>query len=87
MNNAENAAKNALLCPTNDEVNYINDISIEKMYGNAYEITSFNTPLEPRDEHHNFRAGFNIETIQNEKPSGMPPHILKLKVNSYRFRL
>ena len=87
LNNANYAAKNAILCPTNNEVSDINDLAMEKMNGNLQGIASFNEPLESRDNYHDFRAGFNIETIQNETPSGMPPHILKLKVVFSCFRL
>ena len=86
LNNADYAAKNAILCPTNNEVSHINDLAIEKMYGTLREIVSFNEPLEPADNYHGFRSDFNMEAIENETPSGMPPHILKLKV-SFPFLL
>jgi hypothetical protein len=80
FNYAKTIADAAILCPTNNAVQTINDIAMEKMIGEARAYYSVDEPLESRDEYHCFRSDFNVEAIHNEMPSGMPPHKLTLKV-------
>ncbi|KAL3105716.1 hypothetical protein niasHT_029001 [Heterodera trifolii] len=80
--NADSIANNAVLCPTNNDVQYINEIALTRMSGDAKDFPSIDEPLEPNDEFHNFRTDFNIEAIHNEMPSGMPPHKMILKVGT-----
>ena len=73
--------KNGLMCPTNKAVHKINDQSTEKVKGDARAFPSMNEPLQPTDNAMTgFRSDFNMETIENETPSGLPPHMLRLKV-------
>lgn len=78
--NASHIAHNAILCPTNIAVQSINDLALERMRGDAVAYPSLDEPLEPNDKFDEFRSDFNIESINNETPSGMPPHKLILKV-------
>lgn len=80
LKNAEAFSDNAILCPTNNDVRSINDLAMYKMQGDARVYNSVDEPLEPRDTFNDFRSDFNIETIHNEMPTGMPPHELVLKV-------
>lgn len=82
LRNADKIAENALLCPTNNDVDFINNLAMERMHGTAFTYTSIDQPLEPRieDEFNTFRSDFNLEVVHNETPSGMPPHNLHLKV-------
>jgi hypothetical protein len=87
MRNADAIAHNAVLCPTNLDVQAINDLAMDRMCGQAGAFLSVDEPLEPRDELGTFRTDFNLETVHNEMPSGLPPHKLILKVISYRWVL
>ncbi|KAL3112928.1 hypothetical protein niasHT_012497 [Heterodera trifolii] len=80
--NADAIANNAVLCPTNNDVQYINEIALARMSGDAKGFPSIDEPLEPNEELHNFRTDFNIEAVHNEMPSGMPPHKMVLKVGT-----
>ncbi|KAL3125241.1 hypothetical protein niasHT_005847 [Heterodera trifolii] len=82
LSNADAIANNAVLCPTNNDVQYINEIALARMCGDAKDFPSIDEPLEPNDEFHNFRTDFNIEAVHNEMPSGMPPHKMVLKVGT-----
>ncbi|KAL3071933.1 hypothetical protein niasHS_017226 [Heterodera schachtii] len=82
LENADAIANNAVLCPTNNDVQYINELALTRMSGDAKDFPSIDEPLEPNDEFHNFRTDFNIEAVHNEMPSGMPPHKLFLKVGT-----
>ncbi|KAL3115858.1 hypothetical protein niasHT_007158 [Heterodera trifolii] len=82
LSNAEAIANNAVLCPTNNDVHYINEVALARMSGDAKDFPSIDEPLEPNDEFNNFRTDFNIEAVHNEMPSGMPPHKIVLKVGT-----
>ncbi|KAL3121265.1 hypothetical protein niasHT_008247 [Heterodera trifolii] len=80
--NADAIAHNAILCPTNNDVQHINEVALGRMSGCGREFLSIDEPLEPNEEMHNFRTDFNMETVHNEMPSGMPPHKLTIKVGT-----
>ncbi|KAL3110874.1 hypothetical protein niasHT_014811 [Heterodera trifolii] len=80
--NADAIAHNAILCPTNNDVQHINEVALGRMSGCGREFLSIDEPLEPNDEMHNFRTDFNMEAVHNEMPSGMPPHKLTIKVGT-----
>uniref|UniRef100_A0A914I8I8 ATP-dependent DNA helicase n=1 Tax=Globodera rostochiensis TaxID=31243 RepID=A0A914I8I8_GLORO len=82
LSNADAIASNAVLCPTNNDVQHINDLALDRMSGDAKEYLSIDEPLEPSDEFNTFRADFNMEAVHSEMPSGMPPHKLILKVGT-----
>jgi hypothetical protein len=81
--NADLLSDNALLCPTNDEVNKINEVTMERIVGDERIFESIDSPLESTDITDlisTYRSDFNLENINNERPQGFPPHITKLKV-------
>uniref|UniRef100_A0A183CP13 ATP-dependent DNA helicase n=2 Tax=Globodera pallida TaxID=36090 RepID=A0A183CP13_GLOPA len=69
-------------CPTNNDVQYINNLALDRMSGNATDYMSIDEPLETVEDNNTFRADFNMEAVHNEMPSGIPPHKLKLKVGT-----
>ena len=74
----------AMLCPRNEDVWAINEQIMERMVGEMHVIESIDQPMndthEDVDKYDKFRFDSNIEAIHNETPSGLPPHILKIKV-------
>lgn len=81
LENNRSIAENALLCPTNVDVEEINDIALQRMVGKEETLYSIDEPLQSADAGwFAFPAEQNIETLHNEMPSGFPPHVLKLKV-------
>lgn len=80
LQNAGAIAENAILCPTNVAVQDINKMALDRLCGEAKSFPSLDQPLEPRDDLSDYRTDFNLETIHQETPSGMPPHDLNLKV-------
>ena len=73
-------ADNVLLCTKNVEVDRINDIAMTRMLGKSQLYSSIDTPLDNDDPLTLHRSDFNIESVNNECPSGMPAHNLILKV-------
>lgn len=73
-------ADNAILCPTNAAVHDINKLALDRLHGDAKSFPSLDEPLEPKDDCSDYRTDFNLETIHQETPSGLPPHDLTLKV-------
>ncbi|KAL3073743.1 hypothetical protein niasHS_015485 [Heterodera schachtii] len=51
LSNADAIANNAVLCPTNNDVQYINEIALARMSGDAKEFPSIDEPLEPNDDY------------------------------------
>uniref|UniRef100_A0A914I102 ATP-dependent DNA helicase n=1 Tax=Globodera rostochiensis TaxID=31243 RepID=A0A914I102_GLORO len=82
LENANAIADNAILCPTNNDVQYINNLALDRMSGDANNYMSIDEPLETVEDNNTFRADFNMEAVHNEMPSGIPPHKLKLKVGT-----
>lgn len=75
----------ALLCPRNEDVEFINNLAIERMHGQIHAIESIDKPLKRnwlKERNDTFSADANIETIHRETPSGLPPHLLNLKVRN-----
>ena len=67
----------SIICPTNDEVDEINDIMLSRFPSDAH-ITYYSTDsLLDGNEHH-----YPLEFINTLTTSGMPPHKLMLKVGS-----
>ena len=81
--NAHTIAENAILCPTNLDVQQINELAIGRINAPTGVYTSIDEPLDQEEYNGEHRADFNMETINNEMPSGMPPHKLTLKVNLF----
>lgn len=87
LKNSDLIAKNALLCPTNNDVQSINDYVLNRIQGSPVVYPSIDEPLETPNynELNTMRSDFNLEAIHNEMPSGIPPHLLTLKVNFYKY--
>lgn len=76
----------AILAPTNDNVTSINNKALEKLHGDIEQFVSLDTALNAdNDPTSIYRADNNIEAIHNSLPSGLPPHILELKVGKKTF--
>jgi hypothetical protein len=61
----------------------VNKIALDRMRGIAKEYKSIDTPYLSEDPLHlmsAYRADFNLEAVQNEMPTGIPPHKLLIKV-------
>ena len=71
----------AILAPTNDNVNTINNKALEKLNGNKIPFYSIDTPLNMDYDYRSiYGSDNNIENIHAATPSGLPPHLLELKV-------
>ena len=78
---SEILADAAILAPTNDNVNTINNKALEKLNGDLKKFYSLDTPLNSDYDYRSiYGADNNIEAIHASLPSGLPPHILELKV-------
>ena len=69
-----------ILCPTNRAVLWINEKTMQKIRGEARAHRSLDAPLKSGNNMTGYRADFNLEVIHNETPTGLPPHLLNLKV-------
>ncbi|RYE13994.1 MAG: hypothetical protein EOP45_20325, partial [Sphingobacteriaceae bacterium] len=67
----------AILAPTNEEVDKLNHQILFKIPGNMIEYNSIDT-MTKEDEAVNYPTEF----LNSLQPTGMPPHILKLKVGA-----
>lgn len=84
---ADELADNALLCPTNIDVQAINDIAMARMTGEGMKHEAINTPLQSSNEYGGFRCDCSPEVMEQEMPSGFPPQSLWLKVCSIALGL
>lgn len=80
-------SKAAILSPRYEDVNLINDRITDCLPGEMIYIRSTDQPLDFGDKSSAYRSDFNIEVINNETPSGLPPHMLKLKVFIYSYKV
>jgi hypothetical protein len=82
LNKSDKIADAAILAPKNDNVQHINEVAMNMLEGVERTFLSIDQPLKS-DVWTDFgvhACDKDIEAINNETPSGMPPHILKLKV-------
>lgn len=80
INNANIIAEAGILCPTNVDVHRINDTALARMTGTALTYASIDEPLDSGELFAANRYDFNIDAVNNECPTGVPPHLLHLKV-------
>lgn len=82
LKNSDKIADAAILAPKNDIVQQINEEAMQMLSGEERPYTSLDKPLKNDvfSDHSVHACDQDIEAINNETPSGMPPHILKLKV-------
>lgn len=86
LDKSETIADAAILAPTNDNVSAINNRALHLLPGEIETFTSIDTPLGAGIDYTSiYKADNNIETIYNSTPSGLPPHILELKVLFFLF--
>lgn len=69
----------AILAPLNKDVDEINDIGIDKLYGEEVILTSSDTI---KDDSQNLSMTYNMEYLNSINIPGLPPHILKLKIRA-----
>lgn len=67
----------AILAPTNEEVEKLNHQILSKIPGNLIEYKSIDTVTIDEQA-----VNYPTEFLNSLNPSGMPPHLLKLKVGS-----
>lgn len=67
----------AILAPRNEDVNKINQIIQSKIPGKIVKYTSIDNVLDENDI-----VNYPVEFLNSLEPSGMPPHILNLKIGS-----
>jgi hypothetical protein len=73
----------ALLSPKNEAVAAINDIALNNLVGDVRVYKSIDSPIDsanPQTKRSANRLQLNIDSLNRETPTGMPPHLLKLKV-------
>ena len=78
--NIDVMAKRAILCPRNDDTLKINDEILKRMPGEARVYASADTVSTIVDTSQEELANYSTEFINSITPSGMPPHLLTLKV-------
>lgn len=76
LNNSEYLMQRGILCPTNDEVDNINDRLLSKLPGNVFTYLSSDTM-----EHEEDIINYPIEYLNTLNPSGIA-HKLQLKVGA-----
>ena len=74
MHNHQWLYERAILCPTNAEVDTVNQYIAQKFPGEEHILHSVDT-VEAHDSHN-----YPVEFLNTLCPSGMPPHRLSLKV-------
>ena len=77
-NVAKEISNRAILCPKNDDCLNINNIIIKNMPGEQSTYRSIDTVTGDEEE----IANFPTEFLNTLKISGIPPHILKLKIGA-----
>lgn len=76
-------ADNAILSPTNNDVDAINEIALERLPCEHRTFLSVDGPLGSNDyATYAARSDFNLECIHAMTPTGMPSHELRLKIGS-----
>jgi hypothetical protein len=82
LGKSDKLADAAILAPKNDNVQYINELAMARMKGEAREYKSIDEPLENdvMVDVSIYRCDIDMEVLNNEMPQGMPPHKLTLKV-------
>lgn len=80
IENARVIADAGILCPINKDVQRINDIALSRMTGETVTYASIDEPIDNGELLSKDRFDFNLEAVHNELPTGVPPHLLRLKV-------
>jgi len=72
-------SKRCILCPTNDDTHQINETVLKKITSTAREFRSIDSIVSDNENEH---VNFPQEFLNSLTPSGMPPHLLNLKIGS-----
>ena len=75
FNNPQWLCSRSIICPTNEEVDEINDFMLSQFPSDVERMYLSNDSLLEGNEHH-----YPLEYINTLNTSGMPPHKLKLKI-------
>jgi len=73
-------ASSAILCPTNDAVNKLNEKVLEILDGDLLHTFESIDSIDTDDEQE--RMNFPVEFLNSLNPSGLPPHRLNLKIGA-----
>jgi hypothetical protein len=76
---SETFAQRGILCPRNEDVDEINDEVLGILVGDSRIYLSCDT-IE--DENPEDSTNFPLEFLNSVTPSGLPPHVLKLKIGA-----
>ena len=79
LDTVENMSNSALLCPKNDNCLDINNLIVEAM---PEELMVFNSIDSLHSEDAEEIAYFSTKFLNTLRLSGLPPHVLKLKVGA-----
>ena len=78
IGNAQYLNQRAVLCPTNDNVDEINNLIMSAIEGESREFLSQDSIIDKEDDR--VDALFPIEFLNSLKSSSLPPHCLRLTV-------
>jgi hypothetical protein len=76
---AEKFAQRAILCPRNEDADLINDEVLSLLTGESVCYLSCDSIEDETQEDAN---NYQLEFLNSQTPSGLPPHILKLKLGA-----
>ena len=67
----------AIICPTNKDVDHINDLLIQQFPGKRHTYKSHDKLLTENQAH-----SFPVDFLNQVQVNGVPPHLLQLKVGA-----
>jgi hypothetical protein len=79
--NSELLAERAILCPKNSTSLEMNNEILKRVPGDSYSYLSVDD-IEDKDENPNLELMYPTEWLNEQTPSGLPPHCLTLKVGA-----
>ncbi|XP_028782636.1 uncharacterized protein LOC114738734 [Neltuma alba] len=82
LGNSEYFNNRAILAPTIDHVNQINDYMCSLLPGDSYEYLSCDTVCKSTEDSDSFDNLYTTEFLNTINSSGLPPHKLYLKVGA-----
>lgn len=80
MNNLKFFEERAILAPTLDSVERVNDFVLSLISGEEIEYLSSDTPIQAKEDYAILGDWFTSEFLNDIKCSGVPNHRLKLKI-------
>jgi len=79
-NNFQDISKRAILCPKNEDTLKLNDEILKRLQGESRTYASADTITTDVHTSEEELANYTTEFVNSLTPSGMPPHLLTLKV-------